>query len=151
MDKVVNHGTSSGTTTVPTLAMRNGDFIGLPTIYDPSTTTCTGTATTTCKRSPNGSLVANNHILKIDPVANALQQFFPKPNVAGTALAAFPGQVSNNYFFQSPTSNPFLKFFGRLWDWLRSWLCDVVRSFCALASYDVHHWDDNWTAACVFK
>src|SRR5438067_3893502 len=38
VDKVVNHGTSSGTTTVPTLAMRNGDFIGLPTIYDPSTT-----------------------------------------------------------------------------------------------------------------
>jgi hypothetical protein len=115
VDKIVNHGTSTGFSTVPTLAMRNGDFTGLPTIYDPSTTACTGTAPNiTCSRSPNGSLVANNHILKIDPVANALQQFFPKPNVAGTASSNFPGLVSNNYFFQSPTTNPFLKFFGRL-------------------------------------
>jgi hypothetical protein len=113
VDKVVNHGQSSGTTTVPTLAMRNGDFTGLPAIFDPSTTTCTSKTTTPC-RSANGPLVSNNHILKIDPVANALQQYFPKPNVAGTVSPTFPGLVTNNYFFLSPTTNPFLKFFGRI-------------------------------------
>jgi len=113
VDKIINHGTSTGTATVPTLAMRSGDFTGLPTIYDPSTSTCTPKITTPC-RSASGSLVSNNHILKIDPVANALQQYFPKPNVAGTVSPTFPGLVTNNYFFLSPTTNPFLKFFGRI-------------------------------------
>jgi hypothetical protein len=113
VDKIVNHGTSTGFATVPTLAMRNGDFTGLPTIFDPSTTTCTANTTTAC-RSANGPLVSNNKILKIDPVANALQGFFPKPNVPGTVSSSFPGLVTNNYFFLSPTTNPFLKFFGRL-------------------------------------
>ena len=113
-DKIINHGTGTGTNTVPTLAMRNGDFTGLPTIYDPSTTTCTGTAPTSCSRTPNGSLVANNHILKIDPVASALQQFFPKPNAPGNVSGTFPGLVTNNYVWQSPTTAPFLKFFGRI-------------------------------------
>jgi len=113
VDKIINHGTSTGTNTVPTLAMRSGDFTGLPTIYDPSTTTCTASSTTTC-RSTSGSLVSGNHILKIDPVANALQAYFPKPNAPGTVSGAFPGLVTNNYVWQSPTTAPFLKFFGRI-------------------------------------
>ncbi len=113
VDKIINHGQGSGTATVPTLAMRNGDFTGLPAIYDPSTTTCTASTTTPC-RSASGPLVSNNKILQIDPVANALQAYFPKPNVAGTVSPAFPGLVTNNYFYLSPTTNPFLKFFGRI-------------------------------------
>lgn len=112
-DKVVNHGQSSGFATVPTLAMRRGDFSGLPAIYDPSTSTCTPNTSTPC-RSPNGPLVSNNQILRIDPVANALQAYFPKPNVNGTVSPTFPGLVTNNYFYLSPTTNPFLKFFGRI-------------------------------------
>jgi Carboxypeptidase regulatory-like domain len=116
IDKVINHGTSTGVNTVPTLAMRNGDFTGFPTIFDPSTgTTCTSStlAATPC-RSASGPLVSGNKVLKLDPVANALQAFFPKPNTPGRVTAAFPGLVSNNYVWQSPTTNPFLKFFGRI-------------------------------------
>jgi len=113
VDKVVNHGQGSGFATVPTMAMRSGNFAGMPTIYDPSTSTCTPTTNTPC-RSANGALVSNNQILQIDPVARALQAYFPKPNVAGTVSPTFPGLVTNNYFFLSPTTNPFLKFFGRL-------------------------------------
>ena len=113
-DKIINHGTNTGINTVPTLAMRNGDFTGLPTIYDPSTGgTCTAnTPAATACRSANGPLVSNNKVLKIDPVANALQAFFPKPNSPGTVAAN--GAVTNNYAWQSPTTNPFLKFFGRI-------------------------------------
>src|ERR1700733_1986361 len=43
-DKTNNNTAYSGFLTVPTLAMRNGDFTGLPTIYDPTTQVITQTA-----------------------------------------------------------------------------------------------------------
>jgi hypothetical protein len=109
LDKVINNGTSFGTATVPTLAMRAGDFSNMPTIYDPSTQPagCVGAA---CARSA----FANNKIANIDPVANALQAYFPVPNVPGTAATGFSGEVQNNYYFHGPQKNPFLKFFGRI-------------------------------------
>src|SRR5882762_584642 len=113
-DKIVNHGTSSGTATVPTLAMRNGDFTGLPTIYDPTTQPagCVGAA---CVRTA----FPNNMITNIDPVAKNLQAYYPAPNVPGTSLPSSPGLVTNNYAYLSPTNNPFLKFFGRI-DYIQS-------------------------------
>jgi hypothetical protein len=69
--------------TVPTLAMRNGDFSAVRrTIYDPLT----------------GLPFAGNVIPsgRFDPVAvNVLKQLYPEPNTAGTVAAN--GQTINNY------------------------------------------------------
>jgi len=63
------------TFSVPTVAMRRGDFSGSPTIYDP-------TATTNGQRQP----FPNNQILRpLDPVAVALLAQIPFPNLPGIA------------------------------------------------------------------
>jgi Carboxypeptidase regulatory-like domain len=112
-DKIVNHGQGNpGFATVPTAAMRLGDFTGMPTIYDPTTQLagCKGAA---CVRTPfpNNKIPAD----RIDSVAKALQAYFPAPTPGvGTPSPKFPGLVTNNYRYLSPTTNPFLKFFGRI-------------------------------------
>src|SRR6185437_13727807 len=50
----------------------------------------------------------------INPAAQAIQKFFPSPNVDGTMTKS--GYAVNNYAYNTPSSNPFTKFFGRL-DW----------------------------------
>jgi len=69
--------------TVPTLAMRNGDFSELNrTIFDPQT----GQA------FPGNAIPSN----RFDPVAvQVLRQLYPEPNTAGTRQAN--GQTINNY------------------------------------------------------
>jgi hypothetical protein len=69
--------------TVPTLAMRSGDFSELSrVIYDPSTG----------QPFPGNRIPAD----RIDSVArNVLDQLYPEPNTAGTRQAN--GQVINNY------------------------------------------------------
>ncbi len=69
--------------TVPTVAMRSGDFSELNRpIYDPST-----------GQPFPGNIIPPN---QIDAVANnILQQLYPEPNTAGTRSAS--GQVINNY------------------------------------------------------
>ena len=63
------------TFSVPTAAMRRGDFGGLPTIYDP-------TSSVSGQRQP----FPNNKILKsLDPVATALLAQLPLPNLPGIA------------------------------------------------------------------
>jgi hypothetical protein len=113
IDKIYEKGGGAlQTATVPTAAMRAGNFAGFPTIYDPSTTTCTtpGVAST-CTRTP----FANNTITTIDPVALASEAFYPQPNTPGqTPNAAYPGVVINNYAYSAPNLNPFKKFFGRI-------------------------------------
>lgn len=67
--------------TVPTTAMRNGDFSAVAQrIYDPFT----GDATTGNNRTP----FANNVIPqdRISPIARRLLQFVPEPNIAGAPL-----------------------------------------------------------------
>ncbi len=69
------------TTTVPTMAMRNGDFSTtnagtplFPTIYDSAT--CSGT----CARAPlNGGSNLINLSTQADPVALAILNYIPKP------------------------------------------------------------------------
>ncbi len=126
-DKIINHGAAStGTNTVPTDAMRNGDFTGLPTLYDPATTTltqATGSRTLpdgTSQNCPcydrqsfaarygNGNKIPTS---RFDPVANAIQAYYPKANQPGTISSN--GQVQNNFFYNVPNSQPFQKFFGR--------------------------------------
>lgn len=84
---------SEVTTTVPTALQRTGDFSQTfnstgkqVVIYDPTTTTASGTGYV---RQP----FANNQILNIDPVAAKILQYYPLPNQAGTALTG-----ANNYF-----------------------------------------------------
>lgn len=102
-DKIINHGAATqGYKTIPTAAMLNGDFsaAGMPVIYDPTT----------------GQPFAGNIIpaSRIDPVAKAIQAYYPKANSAPTGTVN--GVPQNTYFFNTPNSQPFQKFFGRA-DW----------------------------------
>ncbi|MDQ2949655.1 MAG: TonB-dependent receptor, partial [Acidobacteriota bacterium] len=64
--------------TVPTLAMRNGDFSGSPTIYDPRTLTVVNGVST---RTPfTGNQVPMD---RWDPIAKALLTNYPLPNQPG--------------------------------------------------------------------
>src|SRR5437868_841193 len=109
-DQVINLSASTGTITVPTVAMRSGDFSGLAPIYDPSTTTsAVGTdGKTYIKRNQ----FPNNKLPNIDAVAAKIQAFYPLPNVAGTTNAT-TGITSNNYYYSYRGSQPFKKYFGR--------------------------------------
>jgi hypothetical protein len=114
-DKVINHGAATnGTKTVPTAAMLNGDFTGLPTIYDPATTTVVNGVVhrlSFADEYGNGNRIP---VSRIDPVAKAIQAFYPSQNTPGQT--AGNGIVQNNFAFNVPNSQPFQKFFGRA-DW----------------------------------
>ncbi len=103
-----------GHSTVPTAAMLAGDFTGLPTIYDPATTTVVNGSAQE-DRSPmsygNGNRIPAS---RIDPVANAIKAYYPAPNSPGTVSSN--GIVQNNFFHNVSNSAPFQKFFGRA-DW----------------------------------
>ncbi len=95
-DKLFFFGSWEGTTTaergnglqsVPTQQVRDGNFAGLATIYDPLTGTSTGTG-----RTPfAGNLVPAN---RVSPIATRLQNLLPLPNT-GAAQAS-------NYFASVP-------------------------------------------------
>ena len=120
IDKIYdNGGSSTQTATVPTANMRAGNFTGMPTIYDPSTTTCTtpGVASTCTRTAFAGNQIPTT---SFDTVAAAAQAYYPVPNTTGTQPnPAFPGVVINNYAYASPNLNPFRKFFGRI-DYVQS-------------------------------
>lgn len=109
-DQVVNLSASTGFASVPTVAMRAGDFSALAPIYDPSTSSfATGTdGKTYIKRTR----YANNKLPSLDGVAVKAQAFIPLPNVAGTTSAS-TGITSNNYAYSVRGSQPFKKYFGR--------------------------------------
>jgi hypothetical protein len=78
------------TFSVPTEAVRNGNFAGLATIYDPKSTNTLGA------RVP----FANNQIAltRLDSVATAFEQKLPLPNLPGQAqnYLATPALTNNN-------------------------------------------------------
>ncbi|HWB83912.1 MAG TPA: TonB-dependent receptor [Bryobacteraceae bacterium] len=76
---------------IPTLAERSGDFSALPvTIYDPTTTMCTG-AGTGCTRQPfPGNIIPADRISK---VSQSLQSYLPTPINSG---------LQNNYLSSLP-------------------------------------------------
>ncbi|HMF75517.1 MAG TPA: TonB-dependent receptor [Bryobacteraceae bacterium] len=92
-DKTINPSSTTTTTTVPTDAMKQGVFdatiFGI--IRDPS----------------NGQPFLNNQIprARMDPVALAVQQYYPTANLAG---------ITNNYRFQQLGTNTQVRQFGRL-------------------------------------
>ena len=113
VDKIYEKGGgATQTATVPTAAMRAGDFAGLPTIYDPATHIVNGSRTRFS--AENGGL---NAIPKsrFDTVAAVAETYYPLPNTTGQMPnPALPGVVINNYTYSATNLNPFLKFFGRI-------------------------------------
>ena len=124
LDKIyLKGGGATQSATVPTAAMRAGNFAGMPTIYDPATpivcTTPAAPTATTCSRTPfsaeNGTGANAMPTARIDGVANAIQNYYPAPNVPGqTPNSNFPGVVINNFSYSSPNLDPFSKYFGRI-------------------------------------
>ena len=118
-DQTINHGAAStGYITVPTAAMRLGDFTGQPAIYDPATTKLVPDplhpGQTMIQRTSFAAEYGNGNKIptaEIDNVAAAIQAFYPSPNTPGTPLST--GQIQNNYFYNVPNSNPYKKYFGR--------------------------------------
>jgi hypothetical protein len=89
-----------GPQTVPTAAMRNGDFSALSgqgiTIYDPATARLEGGFVT---RSPfPGNVIPPN---RISPVAREVLSYYPLPNQSGDA------QGRNNFFSTNPRTDDF--------------------------------------------
>jgi Carboxypeptidase regulatory-like domain len=118
-DKITNIGGGNlHTSTVPTLAERGQgtanpgqfDFSGTPTVYDPTSAGVGGTRTAFA----NNIIPAN----MVDPVAAKVLSFYPAPNAAGTPAkingVVYPGAITNNFVFTSPSINPNLRYFGRI-------------------------------------
>jgi outer membrane receptor protein involved in Fe transport len=96
-----SHSSFVETSTVPTDEMKSGNFSALPNaIYDPNSTSCgTYDGSPYCYR---GTQFTNNTITTgLDPVALAIQKFFPEPNSVPTGSAATsasdPLNTYNNY------------------------------------------------------
>ena len=68
--------------TVPTAAMRSGDFSAFATpLLDPATCTVAG-GVRSCQTFPGNRIPAN----RIHPISQKLLEFYPEPNAAGTSL-----------------------------------------------------------------
>jgi hypothetical protein len=130
-DRTINHGgASTGFSTEPTAAMMAGDFsgAGFPTLYDPTTQTinpaggCTYTDGAPAAKLGVPCVQRKSFITEygsnkipagmINTSAQAFQKLFPTPNVAGQATSK--GYNQNNFAYQVPSTNPFIKWFGRL-------------------------------------
>lgn len=112
-DKTINHGgAANGFTTVPTAAMLSGDFTGMPTIYDPTTQTIDSKGVvhrqSFASEYSNGNKIPTN---MIDPLAKAIEAYYPTPNLPGTIVNGLP---TNNYFYNVPSTSGNTSFFGRL-------------------------------------
>ena len=104
-DHAINHGLGAPAfISVPTVAQRAGDFTGLATIYDPTTQIVAGSTVT--RQSFASEYGSGNKIPTslISPVAQAIQAYFPVPNLPGTV---------NNYTYQLPSASTVQKYFGR--------------------------------------
>jgi hypothetical protein len=108
VENIVNHGGANvNLVTVPTNAMRTGDFSGMNPIYDPTTQTVNpNTGVVTRQPFPGNKIPAT----LIDPVAKAIQGLYPTANLAGTVAG---GATTNNYNYALPSSSPLRKYFGR--------------------------------------
>lgn len=109
---LVNGGAANGFITVPTAAMRAGDFTGQPTIYDPTTQTVD--AAGIVHRKSFASEYGNGNKIPpamMDKVAKAVQAYFPAPNVPGVVKN---GITTNNYFYNVPAPSSIEKYVGRV-------------------------------------
>ena len=92
--------------TVPTNAMRSGDFSALGTkIYDPLTT-CGVAGTPSCAPGqPTRAQFAGNVLTRISPVAKALLREWPSPNLPG---------LTNNYSANASSGGNSSQYNGRI-------------------------------------
>jgi hypothetical protein len=91
--------------------MRSGDFTGLPTIYDPTSQTVG--ANGVVQRASFASEYGNGNKIPttmLDPVANAIQKYYPMPNVPGVTTN---GLTTNNFFYNVPSNAPEYAWFWR--------------------------------------
>jgi len=110
-DKVINKSASTGFATVPTVAMRAGDFSGLAPIYQPGTAT---SVTAGGKTYINRTQFANNKLTTLDPAALKVQALIPLPNSTVKASTdPNTGVTTNNYYYNIRGGQPFVKYFGR--------------------------------------
>jgi hypothetical protein len=135
IDRIVNNSASNGFVTVPTAAMEAGDFTGMYPIYDPLTTTGSGTCVgagcvpTLARASfasecgglnmiPNGTNCGGAPS-RMDPVAAAItgsKYGWPTaPQGVGTCAAApFQNECTNNLYLAHINPAPVHRYFGRL-------------------------------------
>jgi Carboxypeptidase regulatory-like domain len=107
VENVVSHSTPAVSfISVPTPAMRSGNFAGLAPIYDPTSQNVDANGVVTRQPFANNQIPAN----MFDPVAKTIQAYFPQPNLPGTVVN---GVTSNNYAYQLPSIAPKRKYFGR--------------------------------------
>jgi len=108
IENVVNNGGASvNLVTVPTNAMRSGDFSGLNTIYDPMSQVVNPTTGVVTRQPFAGNKIPDR---LIDPVARTIQNILPTSNLAGTFAN---GGITNNFNYALPSSSPLRKYFGR--------------------------------------
>jgi hypothetical protein len=108
VENTVNHGSPPvAFITVPTAAMRSGNFAGLAPIYDPTSQSVDpSTGIVTRQPFPNNQIPTT----MFDPVAKNIQQYYPQPNLPGQVVN---GVTTNNYDYQVPSISPKIKYFGR--------------------------------------
>ncbi len=108
VDHTINHTTPAVSfATVPTLAMRAGNFAGMNPIYDPTSQTVNATTgVVTRQLFPNNQIPA----AMLDTVAKNIQAYYPQPNRDGQLVN---GIATNNYSYLAPGDAPKRKYFGR--------------------------------------
>jgi hypothetical protein len=113
---------NTGLVTVPTQALRNGDFTGLSTptvIYDPTTGAADGSGS---GRTP----FPNQAAIPINPISAQIIALLPLPNVPGA------GDI-DNYFFSATQSLNRNDFDGKV-DWNRTTNHSVFVKYSAMKS-----------------
>lgn len=124
-DQIVNHGSASNSTqTIPTEAVKGGDFTGQSLLYDPLTQTIAtdGAGNPYPVRKSFLSEYGCNCIpaALIDKVSKAFEALYPTPtnHIPGGkflpgSLNATTGLLQNNWYSSNPQSTPFRRYFGR--------------------------------------
>lgn len=113
-----NGGSGNTVMSVPTDAMKQGDFTGLPTIFDYKTQVLTydGAGAHTVRTSFADEYGQGNKLPSsyFSPLMQQFQKFYPEPNVTSGTIAHTDGTPWNNYTTNVPNLGPVKKFFGRL-------------------------------------
>ena len=123
-DQIVNHGSASNSTqTIPTEAVKTGDFTGQSLLYDPFTQTmATDSAGNPYPvRKTFLSEYGCNCIpaALIDKVSKAFEALYPTPSSHIPGGKFLPGTVNsvgllqNNWYSSNPQSTPYRRYFGR--------------------------------------
>jgi hypothetical protein len=123
-DQIINHGSASNSTqTIPTEAVKGGDFTGQHLLYDPTTQTMgiDSAGNPYPIRKTFLEEYGSNEIPSalFDKVSAAFQKLYPTPtnHIAGGKF--LPGQLNgagllqNNWFSSLPQSTPYKRYFGR--------------------------------------